>query len=257
MLATVKPRIAQLEDQDDDRPEDHDQTTPDQRPPRSSSRAQRGGRPGPAKPTYLVKVLGGGDLLPVAGTKFQKTAAIAQAQYGRVARAQLLAAGVTDGMVTTMLRGGALIRVHHGVYAVGHLAPIPFAREAAALLACRDGAVLSHLTAGALWYLISPRPDDEAIETTILRGEKVQRDGIVCHRTLHLDGRDVRVLRRLPITSPARTLLDMGEHLTPDELERALDVGLARGVLRVSRIREVIARMPNRRGAGLLRRLTG
>src|SRR2546423_4231460 len=117
--------------------------------------------------THRVKVLGMRSLLSVSGTRDQRIAAIAQTQRGRVSRRQLLAAGITDSQMHRMLRIGWLHRLHYGVYAVGHLAPIELGRETAALLACNEGAVLSHRSAGQIWRLVAIA-DHAPVDVTVL-----------------------------------------------------------------------------------------
>jgi len=73
-----------------------------------------------------------------------------------VSRRQLLAAGIAPGVITGLLRRGVIFRIHAGVYAVGHLAPVALGRETAALLAIRDAAVLSHDSAAMLWGRTPP-----------------------------------------------------------------------------------------------------
>jgi predicted transcriptional regulator of viral defense system len=75
---------------------------------------------------------------------------IASTQHGVVTRAQLLAAGVSSDEIRWRLREGALLRVHRGVYRVGHKAPSIEARYMAAVLACGPGAALSHRSAADL-----------------------------------------------------------------------------------------------------------
>ena len=48
---------------------------------------------------------------------------IAGRQHGRVTRRQLLAAGIDAERIRRWLADGRLRNVHHGVYAVGHVAP--------------------------------------------------------------------------------------------------------------------------------------
>src|SRR5215208_2253436 len=76
--------------------------------------------------------------------------------------------GIRDGHVTggqtcalpiyARLARRRLIRVHQGVYAVGHAALSDRGRMIAALLAAGPGAVLSHETAAYLWKLIPSLP---------------------------------------------------------------------------------------------------
>jgi predicted transcriptional regulator of viral defense system len=72
---------------------------------------------------------------------------LAADQHGIVSRAQLLNAGVGPDTVDRWIKAGRLIRVHRGVYAVGHVPPSPHARAMAAVLACGKGATLSHRSA--------------------------------------------------------------------------------------------------------------
>src|SRR5437588_12769052 len=69
-----------------------------------------------------VRVLGARDLLVVRGTADQRIAAIAGRQRGRVARRQLLAAGLTDPAIRRRIASGRLIRRRAGVYGVGYVA---------------------------------------------------------------------------------------------------------------------------------------
>jgi very-short-patch-repair endonuclease len=204
----------------------------------------------------LVRVLGVGALLTVSGGRDQRIAAIAKLQRGRVSRKQLLAAGIDPSTVQRLLAKGSLHPIHAGVYAVGHSAPLPLGAETAALLACRDGAALSHATAAALWGLRAPADVAGPVQITVFGGESGGRPGIEIHRTTVLLPRDVRVHQRLPVTSPARTLLDVAGLWTARELEWAVDEGLiVRRIVRVSQLTDVLRRGSGRRGAALLAEL--
>jgi predicted transcriptional regulator of viral defense system len=94
-----------------------------------------------------------------AGTPDQRVAEMAARQWGVLSLAELRACGLTDNRVATRVAAGRLHRVHRGVYAVGHAALTMRGRFLAAVKACGDGAVLSHVSAAALWELL---PLDEA-----------------------------------------------------------------------------------------------
>ena len=72
----------------------------------------------------------------------EKMARIASAGHGVVTRAQLLSAGVTARQIKRRVQSGGLIRVHRGVYRVGHRAPSVEATYLAAVLAAGEGALL-------------------------------------------------------------------------------------------------------------------
>ncbi len=197
-------------------------------------------------------MLGAREFLSVGGKRDRKIVAIADAQRGRVARRQLLAAGITKSQITHMISTGWLRPLHRGVYAVGHLAPIELGRETAALLAIGDGAVLSHLTAAAIWNL-RPVPSDHPIEVTVPRSATGRRVGIVIHSSRDLTSRDVRIRCDLPVTSAARALLDIAPLLTHRELERALDEGLIQRVVRRQELYDLVARAKGRPGVVALK----
>ena len=141
-----------------------------------------------------------------------------------------------------MRRSGELIPRLPGVYAVGHAALAEFARETEALLCFSMPAVLSHLSAARVWGLLSPSRPQEPVDVLVHGDTKVRQPGIRSRRTKHLDRKDVRIHRGLPVTSPARTLVDVTPLVSDDELERMLDEALERKLVRVTQIREVIAR---------------
>src|SRR3954452_17988495 len=104
---------------------------------------------------------------PQVTTVEQVIARRASRAHGVVTRAELLAAGVTAEEVRGRLRSGALIRVHKGVYRVGHRAPNVEARYLAAVKACGPGAVLSGRAAAHLYGLVrgaAPVPEVTAPE---------------------------------------------------------------------------------------------
>src|SRR5690242_8892043 len=81
---------------------------------------------------------------------------IASRQHGAVTLRQLEGAGLTRFGVAKRTERGRLHRIHRGVYAVGHRALSLHGRFMAAVLACGDGAVLSHVSAAVLWELLKP-----------------------------------------------------------------------------------------------------
>jgi very-short-patch-repair endonuclease len=200
----------------------------------------------------LVKILGVSELLPVSGTADGRIRAIAGRQRARAARRQLLAAGLTKHMVGSRLASGALVSAHDGVYIVGHVGPIPLGDETAALLAIGDDSYLSHLTAGVVYDIIVV-PAGTPIHVTTPRA-RMHRPGIVVHRSQTLTPVDITVYEGLPITSVARTLLDLAEILSMRDIERAVDEALLRKLVTVAQIKDVIARSNGRRGAGILKR---
>jgi len=164
----------------------------------------------------------------VTGTADRRIAALAAHQRGRVARRQLLAAGLRPGAITRRIASGRLVAVHRGVYGAGHAAVGPWTRETEALLALREGAVLSHVSALALWDLC---PALAEIHVSVVRSAARRLPGVRVHRVAALDVRDLRIRDGLPVTSPALALLHCAVELEPRGLERALDEGVRRGLV--------------------------
>jgi very-short-patch-repair endonuclease len=176
-------------------------------------------------------------------------AEVAAAQRGAISYRQLTAAGLGRGAIAHRVAQGRLHRVHRGVFLVGHRAAAPLARETAALLACGDGAVLSHRTAAAMWGLIDALPAN--VDVTVHGRDCGRRAGVRNHRLRH----PAKVVQRdgLPITAPPRTLLDLAEAVTERDLERALNEAFVQQLTTESQLRDTAARANNRRGARLLR----
>lgn len=85
-------------------------------------------------------------------------ARIAATQHGVITTAQLLASGLSARMITAWTQRDRLHRVYRGVYAVGHTALSNEGRWMAAVLACGEDAVLSHLSAAEHWGLLKHLP---------------------------------------------------------------------------------------------------
>ncbi len=101
-------------------------------------------------------------------------------QSGVVGRAQLAALGFSRRMRSSYrVSARRLIRIHRGVYAVGHEALTDRGRVIAALLAVGDGAVASHWTAAALWRLLPSMPP--FVDVTLTDRRPRQREGIRIH----------------------------------------------------------------------------
>lgn len=182
-------------------------------------------------------------------------ARIAHRQHGRVARRQLLAAGLSGKLIDRWVADGRLRVVHRGVYAVGHTAPSVQGTYMAAVLAAGPGARLSHRAAEYLWSGArgTPPPPEVTVPTTADR----RRPGIVIHRVARLQPLDVTTLHAIPITTLARTLLDVAPRTSPPKLARACHEAWVRHRLTPVQIDACIARNPRKPGVARLRTALG
>jgi hypothetical protein len=169
-----------------------------------------------------------------------------------VARRQLLALGFTPRAIKHRVSTGRLYPVARGVYAVGRR---ELSREGwwmAALLACGDDAVLSHGSAAALWE-IGPERRDE-IEVTVRRRSYPRREGVVVRARPSLPDADVVLHRGIPVTTPARTILDRTPGLAPNALERHINEADVRELIDPESLRRWLDLHPGEPGAPKLRR---
>lgn len=180
-----------------------------------------------------------------------RLARLAGRQYGVVTLAQLRALGLGPRGVAHRAARGRLHRLHRGVYAVGHTWLTLEGQSLAALLACGPGAVLSHRSAAAAWGLRRgvPTPIEAS---TALRGRSAPA-GVELHRTRSLPRADVTRARNLPVTTVARTLVDLAGVLTPSALGRAVHEAEFLRLLDVAAVEEALGRANGRRGTPALR----
>lgn len=201
----------------------------------------------------------------------ERIAAIAAAQYGVMARAQLLAAGLSSGAVRHRVRAGRLTVLHRGVYRVGPL-EAPGAREMAAVLAAGPGAVVSHRSAAGLWGLLPEAPGGRAgagsvlelrrpappagslpVDVTVVGANRGRRPGIRVHRVEELLPGDRATRGGIPVTAPARTLADLAAVVGASELERAVAHAEREGLTDREALRDLLSRRRARPGSPALR----
>ena len=176
-------------------------------------------------------------------------AVLAGERHGVVARRRLIAAGVSAGEIERRVRSGALLPVHRGVYRVGHRAPSREARYLAAVEACGEGALLCGLAAGHLHGLLKGAPPLPEVMAPTER--RIQ--GIATCRSRRLDPRDATVVLGIPVTTVARTLVDLAAVLGLNALARAChEAGVLHGTTPAD-VAAVLARRRASPGAGALR----
>jgi Protein of unknown function (DUF559) len=175
----------------------------------------------------------------------ERVAATAENQHGVIAYRQLIGLGFSPQWVQRQLAAARLHRIHQGVYAVGHGRLTIRGRWMAAVLALGHHAVLSHISAAALWNLLAV--PSSAIEVLVETCGPRRRKGIKVHETLHLPARDRTTRDGIPVTSLPRTLLDVAE-VAPNRLRRAFDEADRQQLLDMRAVRELCARSHGRRG---------
>jgi Transcriptional regulator, AbiEi antitoxin len=172
-----------------------------------------------------------------------RIAALARRQRGYVTRPQLMKLGLGRRAIQYRVSIGRLIPVYAGVYAVGHLPTLPQDRAAGALLACGEGAVLSHSTAATAWGIF--KRWEMPFEVTL--GSLRSRKGIRIHRC-RLERWDIKTQIGLRVTSAARTLLDVAPRFKDTGLRRAVADQRRAGHLTLDQLNDVVERFPRAPG---------
>ena len=168
-----------------------------------------------------------------------------------VARRQLTNIGLDRFAIRRRVAAGSLHPLHRGwVYALGLN---PLSREGrylAAVMACGRRAVLSHRSAAHLWAI---RPTATRVEVTV---PEVTRElpGIEVHRSRTLTPIDMTVRNGIPVTSVARTLLDLSAVVPAADLDVAIDRAERLGIFDLRAIQDVLDRAKGKKGARALRR---
>ena len=171
----------------------------------------------------------------------RRLARTARAQHGLITRRQALEAGFSLEQIRRRLRTGVWKQLRSGVYAA---AAVPRSYEQtvhAAVLGVRGVAVASHGTAAALWGM-ADRPR-AGIELLTMVSTTVRRRGILQHRTHVLPAGHRSRVNGVPVTSLARTLVDLSGRMSAGRLGELLDEGTRRHLLTVEEFERCVARV--------------
>jgi very-short-patch-repair endonuclease len=165
---------------------------------------------------------------------------------------QLRALGFRPKAIEHRIAKGRLHPIWRGVYAVGRGELTQHGWWMAAVLACGEGAVLSHMDAAALWEIRPKRRGD--IEVSVPMRACPVRRGIIVHRRTGLTPADVTRRQGIPVTSPICTVIDIAPDLSRDDLEAAINEADKRKLTDPESIRTALEHMPRRPGVGIVRK---
>jgi len=185
--------------------------------------------------------------------EFVEVAELAGKQGGVVSRSQVLSLGFHASAFDRAVASGLLVRQLIGVYRVASTPPVRDVKLWAALLWAGDGAVLSHRTAGWVWKLdgLGLKPPDVVDVTVVARRKRVAVPEVQLHRTSALtNGADFGKRDRLPVTSLARTLVDLASVLTSSELDQAYASARRKSEANRAAVLEALDRLGTRGRAG-------
>src|SRR5215212_9913511 len=179
---------------------------------------------------------------------------LANRQMRAVRADQLAEIGFSWDAINHRLERGVMQRLWRGVYILGPDAPSYRTLARAGVLTCNDEAVVSDGWAAYFWG-IDKTPPRMPIDVTRTAGSHRGRKAVRVHRTLLTDPRDFTTRLGLPITSPARTVLDRADVLNGWELERVVAEAQVLNLARLDALKAILDRAGHRRGAQKLRRV--
>jgi hypothetical protein len=175
------------------------------------------------------------------------------AHHGLTTTARAIALGATHDMIRRFVDRGEWVIVYESVY---RSAAAPITAEQwllAAVLMAGCGAVASHRSAAWLWGLLTAPPELHEISVPYARSP--ERSGIRVHRSTDLLGAPVHERRGIPVTDPARTVLDAAGVMGPVGATLIVDRAIATRVTTLPELQGALERYGRRgrRGAGKLR----
>jgi putative AbiEi antitoxin of type IV toxin-antitoxin system len=175
----------------------------------------------------------------------QALAALAHRQHGVVSIRQLRYLGYSQMSVERAVAAGRLHRFHRGVYAVGHTNLTLQGWCLAGVLASGPRALLSHYSAGWLLGLTPTRPIPVHVTAPLPRK---RRSGVRLHHSRTLIDADRTLEQGIPVTSVARTALDLAAGVRFRSLRRIVRRAEELGVFDLPDFQSVIARNRGHRG---------
>lgn len=158
-------------------------------------------------------------------------------QYGLVTASQLYRLGCTRRQIAELVRSGRLVKARSGVYRLCGAVPSWRSSALAAVLAAGHGVVLSHRSAGALWGLLDHNRESGPIEVTSPRQHQLA--GVRAHRQ-RLAASETSRRFGIPVTTAERTLLDLAQSCTAEQLSKMCDEALRREIITVGRLYAVV-----------------
>jgi hypothetical protein len=132
-------------------------------------------------------------------------AKLAGRQHGVVGRGQLVRLGFTEEAIEVRIRAGRLHPVQAGVYAVGHRSIRREGRWMAAVLTSGPAAVLSHLSAAALWGI---RPTSRS-RIDVTTPHRTRSWGTITRHVIALPADERTAEDGIPVTTAPRTVFDL------------------------------------------------
>lgn len=168
-------------------------------------------------------------------------------QHGVITRAQLLRLGFSPKAIEHRIAIGRLTPVFRGVYAYGRSELTREGWWMAAVLACGDGAAISHEDAAALLGFYRYRGGPIHVSVS---GHCRSQGRIVVHRRRAFE---VTTRNGIPVTTPECTIIDLAARHEQHVVEAMINEADIRGVTNPERLRRQLDEVGPRPGVKRLR----
>ena len=163
---------------------------------------------------------------------------VAAAQYGLFTARQWKDAELSLRSLRRKAASGVVREIHPSVFAI---AGVPTSVEQQVLAACLSvGGVASHRCAAYLWGF--RRFEAAKLEVLVNKGRTPSLSDVKLRRTGRLEAADIDSIKSIPVTSRARTLLDLCD-AAPALVEGALNGALHRRQVTVRQLLAVLDRV--------------
>jgi hypothetical protein len=183
-----------------------------------------------------------------------RLSSMSQQQHGVFTRDQAVEAGYTTFMIDRRVAEGEWVRAGRSVLATAH-APITYRHAAMAAVLSIDGAVASHETAATFQEFRYLANHPIAISVPPESWQRLHR--VEVHRYRDLAPEWVTQIHGIPMTTPARTMIDLAAVVRGPRLERILDSALDHRQVDIDELQRTFNRLARkgRRGIGPIRSL--
>lgn len=185
----------------------------------------------------------------------RELAAIARSRHGLITADDIRRIGLTRRQLRRRLENGSMVRISESVLAVSG-APVTWAQRATAALHAVPNSVLSHDSAARL-HPLEGIGSSEGVTITAGLEAYHQLSGVTVRRTRLLPSEHVVLIGGLPVTSVARTLVDLGADLQDARLTHVVERALAARQVGWDDLVDIVRSMSarGRPGVGRVRRV--
>jgi very-short-patch-repair endonuclease len=171
----------------------------------------------------------------------RRLAELAARQHGLITLQQAIHLGATSRQIRWRISTGVLTVVRRNVYRFAGVPRTWHQSVLAAVLSCGSGVAASHDTALRLY---GGRGDRERlIEVSSRRERRIDAAELTSHRSLVLFDADLSSRHTIPVTSPARIVVDLSGRRSDKELGRVVDDLLRRRLVRLPEIAQCAHRL--------------